>query len=102
MSEPLAEFRDAIAEICRRRGVQRLELFGSVARGEDRPSDSDVDVMVLFADYDRPGIATDWFGLEEDLASLLGRKVDLLSPRTLRNPFIKATIDRDKVLLYAA
>jgi predicted nucleotidyltransferase len=75
---------EALAAFCRRHRIVRLELFGSRAKGTARP-DSDVDVLVTFADGYTPGL--DFFGLADDLEILLGRKVDLLTrPRVERDP----------------
>lgn len=51
---------DALAELCRRRGIRRLSLFGSVLKGTDRP-DSDVDLLVEF----EPGAAPSYFTLAD-------------------------------------
>ncbi|HVX55469.1 nucleotidyltransferase family protein [Nocardioides sp.] len=63
-----------LREVCERYGVVRLEVFGSVSRGEDRP-DSDVDLR----DELQPGsrLGFDYFDLVDDLAELFGRAVDL-------------------------
>ena len=42
---------EPIAELCRRYGVERLDVFGSVLRDDFRP-DSDVDFLVVFRDND--------------------------------------------------
>jgi hypothetical protein len=82
--------RDQIAEFCRRHRIRWLAFFGSVLRDDFRP-ESDVDVLVEF----EPDERYTYFALaqiEDDLSSLLGRKVDLHVPKSL-HPFI-----RDKVL----
>ncbi len=66
--------RERIAEFCRRHHIRRLALFGSVLRGDFTP-ESDVDVLVEFEPEHVPGLA--FFGMEEELSRLLGRKVDL-------------------------
>ncbi len=72
---PLPE--DAIREICRRHGVERLAIFGSVL-GEEFREDSDLDFLVRF----RPGAEKPWMGhfleLEEALVALVGRPVDVV------------------------
>ena len=76
------------------RGVHNLRLFGSVARGEDRP-DSDVD---LLADLP-PGLSL--FGLgrvEADLEAILGTRVDLIPAADLK-PGVRARVERDLVAL---
>jgi uncharacterized protein len=75
-------------------GVHNLRLFGSVARGEDRP-DSDVD---LLADLP-PGLSL--FGLgrvEADLEAILGTRVDLIPAADLK-PGVRARVERDLVAL---
>ena len=68
-------------------GVKRLALFGSVARGEDRP-ESDVDILV---EFDRQiGLFT-FVSLQRYLEGLIGRTVDLAMPESLR-PEMKAAI----------
>ena len=89
---------DQIAAICHKYHVSEMAIFGSAARGELRP-DSDIDIMVEFLPGQHPGIG--FFQLEDDLAGLFGRKVDvgrksLLKPRALPSAM------RDAVVVYAA
>jgi predicted nucleotidyltransferase len=67
-----------IAEFCRRHHIRRLSFFGSVLRDDFRP-DSDVDVLVEFEPGRVPGLA--FFGMEEELSQILGRRVDLNTPQ---------------------
>ena len=90
--------RTELDQICRHRGVRRLELFGSAAREDFTPA-SDLDFLVEFSGS--PSLA-DYLELREDLKSLFGREVDLVMPGAVRNPYIRATIERDRQLLYAA
>ena len=78
----------------RKYAVRSLAVFGSMARGDDR-EDSDVDILATFegtADFDR------FMGLMLDLEELFGRRVDLLTPKSLR-PEIRAEIDREALLV---
>lgn len=88
----------ALAQVCRARGVRKVLLFGSRARGEARP-DSDVDLIV---DYD-PATGMTMFkfmDLEEDLARLFqGLKVDVISSRGI-SPYIKDSVLRTTRVLY--
>jgi predicted nucleotidyltransferase len=75
-----------IADICRRYGVQQLLLFGS-GLGPDYRADSDLDFLVEFYPNARIGLIQ--FGLlQQELESLLQRKVDLVSKRGLK-PLIR-------------
>ncbi len=67
--------KNRIAEFCRRNGIHRLSLFGSVLR-EDFSPDSDVDILVEFKPGTRVGLIR-LSGLEIELGNILGRKVDL-------------------------
>jgi len=92
MSPKVAVDRERIAEFCRRHHIRRLALFGSVLR-EDFGPDSDVDVLVEF----EPG-AFVGFGIidmEDELSQILGRKVDLVTERSLNRRI------RDRVLAEA-
>lgn len=92
----------ALAEICRRHGVARLELFGSAARGDFDPARSDVDFLVTFQPAARNDIvALD--DLKEALEELLGRPVDLLERETIeasRNFIRRRAILREARTLY--
>lgn len=90
-----------IERLCRRHGVRRLALFGSAARGEDDPS-SDVDVLVEFSPMSPAERADAYFGLLADLERMLGRSVDLVEESTVHNPYVKATIARDRDVIYDA
>jgi len=86
--------RPKLAELCRKHHIRKLALFGSVLRDDFRP-DSDVDVLVEFDPDHIPGfIALD--GIEEELSRVLGgRKLDLLTPKSLNERI------RDRVLAEA-
>jgi len=78
--------RDRIEGFCQRHHIRRLSLFGSVLRSDFRP-DSDVDVLVEFEPGFVPGLA--FFGMEEELSQILGRKVDLNTPNFL-SPYFRS------------
>ena len=82
----LNEIRQKVAPILERNGVQYAGVFGSVARGEDRP-ESDVDVLV---DLKQPVSLLKFFALNDELETALGCKVDLVTRNSLNlhvNPF---------------
>jgi uncharacterized protein len=102
MLDVIQQNLDQIAAICRNHGVKRLELFGSAARDDFDPARSDLDFLVEFNNYNDPAIADHWFGLQEELAQLLGFTVDLCSLRTAKDPLFLAVANRHRVRLYAA
>ena len=80
--EVVANKRDDILRIAARHGVQRIRVFGSVARGEAGPQ-SDVDFLIEVGPQHSaffPG------GLVADLEALLGRHVDVVEPEGLYAP----------------
>lgn len=86
--------REEIGEFCRRNGIRRLSLFGSVLRNDFRP-DSDVDVLVEFEPGRVPGLIG-LAGMELELSKILGgRKVDMNTPMCLSRYF------RDEVVAEA-
>ncbi|MGB6161030.1 MAG: nucleotidyltransferase family protein [Pseudonocardiaceae bacterium] len=80
-------------------GFAELSVFGSVARGEDRP-DNDVDLLYVSAPDSKNSLWELW-DLRDELAQLLGRKVDLLSKNSLHWA-IRDHVLTDARLMYAA
>jgi uncharacterized protein len=93
--------RTEIERICRRHHVTRLSVFGSVARGEDEPA-SDIDLLVEFSPMPPADRSDAYFGLQADLARLLGREVDLLEESSVANPYLERAIAQDRAVVYAA
>lgn len=93
-SELVAAGSSVLRQVAERRGFTELAVFGSAARGDDRP-DSDIDLLV------QPPAGADLFDmlhLEEALEAILGRRVDLVSYRGL-DPKRDRDILRERVLL---
>ena len=88
-----------IAEICRRYQVKELAVFCSASRGETRP-DSDIDLLVEFLPEAKVGLLQH-FAAERELSALLGRKVDLVSKRALREALRGEVLSQAR-LVYAA
>jgi predicted nucleotidyltransferase len=103
MHAEINRHRAALTALCHRYGVVRLEVFGSAARGSDfDPAKSDADFLVEF-DKDSGMSALDQFlGFSEALERLLGRPVDLVEASAAKNPYVRATINRSRKLIYAA
>lgn len=90
----------AIAALCRRHGVVRLEAFGSILRG-DFGTHSDVDILVEF----EPAAASsfqNFITLKESLETLLGRSVDLVELRAIRNRRLRHYIEKSRSPIYDA
>ena len=102
MTSVLENKRQAIAEVCRRHGVARLDAFGSALRDDFRPGESDVDLLVEFGPMEPYARVDAYFGMLEELRVLLGLEIDLVMAGAVKNPYIVRDIDRTKRMLYAA
>jgi len=102
MVDVLRDKREAIAELCARYGVARLDVFGSALRDDFRPGESDVDLLVEFAPMDGYAKAVAYFDLLEALQELLGTEIDLVMTGAVKNRYIARDIERTRQLLYAA
>lgn len=95
--------RERLADYCRRWRITELALFGSALRNDFRP-DSDVDLLVSFAP-DADWSLLDHARMEQELADLLGRPVDLVTRRSIErsdNPLRRRAILDTAQPLYAA
>lgn len=79
MEQGVERKREAILDVAARHGARNVRIFGSVARGDDRP-DSDVDFLV---DMEADRSLLDLIGLSQELEALLERKVDVLTDQSL-------------------
>ncbi len=101
MIEIVEQCRPKISALCHKYGVRRLDLFGSAATERDYSTHSDIDFFFEF-DADPTRLADRYFGLIDDLESLLQRKVDLVSIQDARNPYFLQVANRYRTTLYAA
>jgi predicted nucleotidyltransferase len=89
------EIKEKTAPVFQRHGVSYAALFGSAARGEDRP-DSDVDILVRLG---RPTGMVAYIQLIENLEESLHKPVDLVTEQSL-NPRLQPYITRDLTVIY--
>jgi predicted nucleotidyltransferase len=85
--DSLAPYRQRILDAAARRGARNVRVFGSVARGDDRPN-SDIDLLV---DVEPGRTLLDVIALEQDLQELLGRRVEVLTDGGL-SPYLQQRI----------
>jgi len=91
-----------LGRFCRERGIARLELFGSALRDDFR-DESDVDLLATLRPDAHPTLL-DWADMQEKLAELFGRSVDLVSRRAIessRNRYRKHSILTTATQIYA-
>ena len=75
---------EQIADFCRKNSIRRLALFGSILTDEFRP-DSDIDMLVEFFPEKTPGLR--FFGIQQELSEMMGRRVDLNTAEDLSRYF---------------
>ena len=93
---------ERLSRFCRERGIARLELFGSALRDDFR-DESDVDLLATLRMDAHPTLL-DWAEMQEKLAELFGRPVDLVSRRAIessRNRYRKHSILTTATPIYA-
>lgn len=91
--EALTLLREHEPELKRRFGIAKIGIFGSFARGEERP-ESDVDILVMFRDGKKT--FDNFMGTKFYLEDLFKRKVDLVTDAALK-PLIREPILREVV-----
>ena len=94
--------RDEIIAICKEYGLECLEVFGSAATDQFDPDRSDIDFLVVYPegwDYGPWGERVD--DLRRRFEQLLGRDVDMVVLRWVRNPYLRRSIEETRVPIYA-
>lgn len=90
-----------LAELCRRFEVEKLYAFGSAVSGRFNAETSDMDFMVRMGNRQPTGAyANRYLNLAESLERLLGRRVDLVTEESIRNPYLQREIEATRRLVY--
>ena len=92
-------YNDQIRQLCENYKVKTLYSFGSVNTARFKKS-SDVDLIVDFETNDPIEYTENYFDLKFELERILNRSIDLLENKAIRNPFLRESIDKSKVLIY--
>ena len=90
------EVQEIVANYFKNQPVLKAWLFGSYARGEQTPL-SDVDILVVLDPTQHVGLK--FFGMWNDLETLLDRSVDLVTEGSLAS-FAVESANHDKILIY--
>jgi predicted nucleotidyltransferase len=92
-------YKNEIRRLCENHKVKTLYSFGSV-NTEKFAQDSDVDLVVDFKIDDPIEYTDNYFDLKFELEKIFNRQIDLLESKAIKNPFLKESIDKTKVLVY--
>ncbi len=84
-----------IISLIKKHGVKKVAIFGSYARGEEKPK-SDIDILVEFSE--RKSLL-DIVGIEQELSDALGMKVDLLTEKSI-SPYLIGRIKKEMKVIY--
>jgi predicted nucleotidyltransferase len=95
----LNDLKAVLPEICPRYGIQWVDVFGSVAREEQRP-ESDIDLIVEFGAPRRDNISARFFGFLHEMEARYHTRIDILTENSLKNPYLKAEIARERIRVY--
>lgn len=97
----LDELRKEIPSLCEKHRIAYVDAFGSIARSE-QTEDSDIDLIIEFLEPRRERISTRFFGFLHDLEDRFHHKVDLVTEKSIRNPFLKQKINQDRIRIYGS
>jgi predicted nucleotidyltransferase len=98
--QQIADKRSQIADLCQRKQVARLELFGSATSDRFNDTTSDLDFLVEFAINTPQGASDRFFGLKQELRDLLGHTIDLIEVQTIKNPYFLEAISSQRLQIY--
>ncbi|MDO8140388.1 MAG: nucleotidyltransferase domain-containing protein, partial [Candidatus Brocadiales bacterium] len=96
----IEDHKQVIEKICSNLRVKRLDLVGSASRNDFQPGRSDIDVLVEFDGYDR--LFDRYFELKTQLEEQLGTQVDVIQDGAVKNPYVRKSLNRDKVRIYGS
>ncbi len=98
----IKEQRTKLIKACKELKIKYMYVFGSAVNGEFN-NESDIDFLINFEEGISYSLyAENYFKLHHLLEKLFGRKIDLLTERSIKNPFFKKAIDETKELIYEA
>jgi uncharacterized protein len=100
MIEVIGRNRKRIAALCEKHGVVRLDVFGSAANGAFR-DESDLDFIVDLGAYDAH-VGDRFLDFADDLERMFARHVDLVTERSITNPYFRQSVNASRENIYAA
>ncbi len=101
MQELIKENLNDLKKLCQDYDVKTMHVFGSACT--DKFNDkSDIDILISFKEISIEKYTDNYFDLHYKLEELFKRKIDLLTENSLSNPYLLASIEETKQLLYAA
>ena len=93
-------YKQVIEKNCRDLRVKRSDLVGSASRDDFQSERSDIDVLVEFDGLDR--LFDRYFELKIRLEEQFGRQVDVIQDSAVKNPYVRRSLNRDRVRIYGS
>ena len=90
---------DKIIEICKQHNILTLFVFGSVLT-ENFTENSDIDLLVSFKPLELGEYADNYFKTAESFEKVFNRPVDLITDKSLNNPYFINSVNATKKLIY--
>lgn len=97
----ISDNKVAIANLCRKYRIRKLDLFGSAATGAFDPETSDVDFIVDLGEYDH-SLAQRYFDFIWELEDLLGYPVEMITEPSIKNPYFREAVEEQRTVVYEA
>jgi predicted nucleotidyltransferase len=97
MNRTIINNKNKINELCLKHNVKSLYLFGSAVYSDEN---EDFDFLINFKEMDFPDYADNFLGIAEVLEKLLSKKVDLITEKSLSNPYFIESVNKSRTLLY--
>jgi len=95
----LAAYTNDISKLCENHRVKSLYAFGSVLTDKFN-KDSDIDLIVDFANIDVEDYADNYFDFKFSLQDILKRPIDLLESKAIKNPYFRQAVNQQRQLVY--
>lgn len=102
MQQIIENKKEELARLCKSLKIQRMNVFGSVVTGQFK-EDSDIDLLISFSDnLSIEEYTENYFTLHYKLREIFNREIDIITERTLSNPYFIESINETKELIYEA
>lgn len=88
-----------IIDLCKKHKVHKLFVFGSILTNRFN-AQSDIDLVVDFKKTEIEDYFNNYFDFKYSLEEVLNREIDLLEEQTIKNPYLKKSVDATKTLIY--
>ena len=102
MQQLIENKKNELTNICKALSIQRMNVFGSAVSNKFE-EDSDIDFLILFSEkLSIDEYTENYFELHYKLRKLFNREIDIVTERTLSNPYFIESINKTKELIYEA